>query len=155
MGIVAKIVVPTIDITLTEIKRLIPHLQDKVEYFLPGAISVKELDWCSSQLENEFPVSPTDGYDIILACDITIDPRDIPHILRLLHHFVPLESRTEVYISCTIFREPHQEFMCKLSETFEIEVIEDEKLHPSFRSPTIVILRLRRKPVTDTKVQVP
>lgn len=154
LGIVLKLMYPKMEYTFTEIQPVLSTLEANISQYLskddknfPHLFTIKELDWKNTDLAVEFPISEASSgqkYDVILASDITIDPKDTSYIMGVLDHFIPQYSSTVMYIACTTFREGHSPFLAAAQENYFVEELAPELMHPDFTSDTIKILKLSR-----------
>jgi predicted nicotinamide N-methyase len=144
VGMLMQKIFARCEVTMTERGALLEHLQSTIRLNgLEGSARAQELDWNTVDLDTVLPIPDGGegcGYGVVIASDITIDPRDVPKILRLLRHAV--RPGTVCYVGCVNQREAHEPFLRSIQEHFCVETVPGSMLHPHFPSARIVILRL-------------
>lgn len=138
LGIIIKRLHPTCDLVLTEIGPLKDNLEQQLANNGLPDLPCKELDWFTTNLSTEFGT-----YDVVLASDIAVDPNDIPHICKLLKHFV--RGQTVGLIGCVTIREAYQGFLDAIEAEFDVMEIDEEEYHPQYTTRRIKVFRVKAK----------
>lgn len=138
LGMVVKRLYPTCNITVTEIGPLRDNLEQQLAANGLSDIPCKELDWFKTDLGAEFGV-----YDVVLASDIAVDPNDIPHICKLLRHFV--RGETVALVGCVTVREAYEGFLEAARQEFDVAEIGEDEYHPAFTTRRIKVFRIRAR----------
>mgnify|MGYP001083963127 CR=1 FL=1 len=141
LGLVLKRLFPNCELTMTEIGVLLDRLTAHVAqngFGSDSKLTCKILDWFKTDLVADFEAPGS--YHVILASDIAVDPNDIPHICRLLSHFV--QGQTVCYIGCVTIREAYHPFVDAISALFDVSEIPEEHYHPNYKTNRIKVFRI-------------
>jgi hypothetical protein len=133
-------------------------IKNKTQWLVPmdtSGVDIKVLDWFKTDLETEFAIlkTPTSTStvpsavynDVIVVCDVVVFPPDVPHIIRMLEHFMPPGCATVTYFGIVSYREPYGAFMEKLTEKFDVEIMPAESFNEAYYLPRTHVLKITAK----------
>lgn len=137
-------------VTMTEYGPCLMHLQENIDANAQGiadsGASARTmvptsclLDWNDEELPAEVTADPA---NIVLAADITVFPDTVGKIVDLLKRLAALRSDVIVIIGCQMRREAHDGFVDLASQSFRVQVIPQDSLHPDYRTDRHVLFQM-------------
>jgi len=132
-------------VTLTDLTHVLPRLEKNVHARSPMAeknVTVAPLHW------GETNVAPFLPCDYILACEVIYSEEAVPMLVKALRELCQPES--VVLLGYDLRgRVGIMEFFEATVLEWVVEEVAAEELHPSYRSPDVVLLRMRLRPFTE------